>query len=57
MWAVSVGWTCQTYVDSKFDMIEYCSKSDWADDNICAKTCDLHGVKTDPLCNVQGKLY
>ena len=44
------GWTCQTYVDRGFDMVEYCSKQEWIDGKICGQTCSSYGIKTNPSC-------
>ena len=44
------GWTCQSYVDRGFDMVEYCSKQEWIDGKICGQTCSSYGIKTDLSC-------
>lgn len=49
-WAISVKWTCQTYVDYKFPMGSYCKSAEWKKQKLCGKVCAAAGYTTDPNC-------
>jgi len=49
-WAMSVSWTCQTYVEYGLNMASYCQKDEWKNGKLCGKVCKEAGYPTDLNC-------